>query len=258
MFEQVMVQHAEPGSRAWTTALGAAGEAVLVAVAVIAPMISPQVLPRVHPAFVQMLGYTAPPPPPALREAQAPGQRVVRNFQIVDGRLSEPAAMPARPVAIDEPPLVAGLEGAAGGVEGGVPGGIPGGLSGALLDAIVRRVAPPPPVAAPAAAAPPAQKPAPEIVRVKVGGVVQHGKLLRQVMPVYPPLARQARISGSVNLVGVIGTDGRIRALELSGGHPLLVPAAIEAVRQWVYRPTFLNGDPVEVIAPICVTFTLN
>ena len=169
---------------------------------------------------------------------------MVRDFQIVDGVLRGAGRVPARAVAIDEPPAPAGMEGASGGVEGGVPGGIPGGLPGALLDAIVRRVAPPQPVAAPAASPPPAVKPAPEIPRIKVGGQVQQGKLLRQVIPVYPPLARQARISGQVNLVGVIGTDGRIRGLEVASGHPLLVPAAMEAVRQWVYRPTFLNGDP--------------
>lgn len=258
MFEQVMLQRAAPGNRAWTTALGAAGEALLVAAAVVAPMISPQALPRVQSSIVQLLTPAAPPPPPAPREAQAAAPRVFRGFQMWGNRLVAPVLVPPRPVLIDEPPVAAGFETGLGGVEGGVPGGIPGGVPGALLDAIVRRVAPPKPVAAPAAQPPPAPAPAAEIVRIKVGGHVQQGMLLHRVIPVYPPLALQARISGSVNLVGVIGTDGRIRGLELTSGHPLLVPAALEAVRQWVYRPTFLNGDPVEVIAPICVTFTLH
>ena len=76
--------------------------------------------------------------------------------------------------------------------------------------------------------------------------------------PVYPPLARAARISGAVELTGVIATDGRIRELRVVSGHPLLAKAALEAVRQWVYEPTVLNGEPVEVIAPITVHFQLN
>ena len=87
---------------------------------------------------------------------------------------------------------------------------------------------------------------------------MQHGKLVHQVIPVYPALARQTRVSGAVELVGIIGTDGRIRELQLVKGHPLLVRAALDAVRQWVYRPTYLNGDPVEVVSPITVNFTLN
>ena len=76
--------------------------------------------------------------------------------------------------------------------------------------------------------------------------------------PSYPPLARQARVSGTVQLEGVIGTDGRLKELRVVSGHPLLARAALEAVSQWVYKPTLLNGRPVEVIAPITVTFRLN
>lgn len=93
-------------------------------------------------------------------------------------------------------------------------------------------------------------------VRVSMG--VQEAKILRRVLPVYPALARQLRVSGVVHLVGIIGRDGTIRNLQLINGHPLLSPAAIEAVRQWVYRPTLLSGEPVEVIAPIDVVFTLS
>lgn len=258
MFELVMTPHAEPGKRAWATALGAAGEALVVAAAVVVPMMSPEALPRLYPGIVQMLAPTAPPPPPAARGTQAPAPRVFREFQIRKGILTAPASVPPKPVFIDEPPVAGGVEGAAGGVEGGVPGGIPGGVPGALLDAIVRRVAPPPPPAVARPVEPPAPKPPAAIPRVKAGGLVQQGKLIHRVIPVYPRLALQARISGTVNLVGLIGTDGRVRSLQLENGHPLLVQAAIEAVRQWIYRPTFLNGEPVEVIAPICVTFTLN
>jgi protein TonB len=82
-------------------------------------------------------------------------------------------------------------------------------------------------------------------------------KLLRKVIPVYPPLARSARIAGVVHLIGTIARDGTIQHLQLVSGHPLLARAAMEAVQQWVYKPTLLNGNPVEVIAPIEVNFTL-
>jgi protein TonB len=83
-------------------------------------------------------------------------------------------------------------------------------------------------------------------------------KLVRKVIPQYPPLAKTARISGVVHLVGIVARDGTIQNLQLISGHPLLARAAIDAVKQWVYQPTLLNGEPVEVIAPIDVSFTLN
>ena len=83
-------------------------------------------------------------------------------------------------------------------------------------------------------------------------------KLIRKVIPEYPVLAKGARISGVVHLIGIIAKDGTIRNLQLIGGHPILARAALEAVEQWVYEPTLLNGEPVEVIAPIEVSFTLG
>lgn len=93
---------------------------------------------------------------------------------------------------------------------------------------------------------------------IAVGGDVQMAKLIRKVTPLYPALAITARISGVVRLIGTIGKDGTIRNLQLVSGHPMLARAALEAVRQWVYKPTLLNGMPVEVIAPIEVNFTLG
>jgi protein TonB len=75
---------------------------------------------------------------------------------------------------------------------------------------------------------------------------------------VYPPLARQTRISGTVRLHAIIGKDGSVQQLEVLSGHPLLVQAALDAVRQWRYRPTLLNGEPVEVDTTIDVIFSLN
>jgi TonB family protein len=93
--------------------------------------------------------------------------------------------------------------------------------------------------------------------RIRVGGNVQAANLIRRVEPIYPPLARQARIQGTVRFDATIGADGHVKNLQLISGHPLLVPAAQEAVRQWVYRPTLLNGIPVEVVTQIDVPFTL-
>jgi protein TonB len=83
-------------------------------------------------------------------------------------------------------------------------------------------------------------------------------RLIHQVEPLYPPLARQMRVSGVVELIGISGTDGRIRELKLRSGSPLLAHAAIEAVRQWVYEPTLLDGEPMELVATISVIFRLN
>lgn len=91
-----------------------------------------------------------------------------------------------------------------------------------------------------------------------VSGGVQMAKLVKQVIPVYPQFARNAGIHGVVHLVGIIGKDGTIRNLQLIDGHPLLARAALDAVSQWIYKPTLLSGEPVEVICPIDVTFTLG
>jgi protein TonB len=91
-----------------------------------------------------------------------------------------------------------------------------------------------------------------------VSGNVQQVKLLRQIEPVYPPLAKMARIQGTVRFTVIVGKDGAVQQLQLISGHPLLVPAAQEAVKQWVYQPTLLNGEPVEVLTQIDVSFTLT
>ncbi|MGC9971407.1 MAG: energy transducer TonB [Bryobacteraceae bacterium] len=104
------------------------------------------------------------------------------------------------------------------------------------------------------AAPPPPQAP----TRIRVGGNVQSANLLEKVDPVYPPLAREARIQGTVRFTAIIGRDGHVQNLQLISGHPLLVPAAQEAVRQWVYRPTLLNGRPIEVITSVEVNFVLT
>jgi TonB family protein len=92
---------------------------------------------------------------------------------------------------------------------------------------------------------------------IPVSGAEQSQKLISQVSPVYPPLARQARLQGTVRFSAVIDKEGRVTNLTLVSGHPLLVQAAVEAVKQWVYQPTLLNGQPVEVTTQIDLNFTL-
>jgi protein TonB len=117
---------------------------------------------------------------------------------------------------------------------GGVIGGVIGGMGGA----------PPPP--------------RPTQTRIKQGGQVQAAMIINRVQPSYPPLARQTRISGTVRLHAIIGKDGSVQQLEVISGHPLLVQSALDAVRQWRYRPTLLNNEPVEVDTTIDVIFSLN
>jgi TonB family protein len=94
--------------------------------------------------------------------------------------------------------------------------------------------------------------------RIKVGSTVQAAKLVARVNPVYPDQARQAQIQGVVKFSVTIGKDGRVAHLQVNSGHPLLVPAALDAVRQWQYQPTVLNGEPVEVITEVEVNFALG
>ena len=142
------------------------------------------------------------------------------------------------------------VSGVVGGVPGGVPGGAGGGVLGGILGGIPAAAPPPPPV-----------KEVPKPVtpsRIRVGGNVQSARIVRQPKPAYPPLAKQARIQGTVRFEAVIAKDGTIQQLRMVSGHPLLIPAATEAVKQWVYQPTQLNGEPVEVATTIDVNFTLS
>jgi protein TonB len=83
-------------------------------------------------------------------------------------------------------------------------------------------------------------------------------KVIYQPKPVYPPLARQVRVQGTVRLEALINKEGAIQNLTVLGGHPLLIPAAIEAVQRWRYQPTLLSGEPVEVVTTIEVKFSLG
>ena len=249
MFEQAALSSGFAAKRLWNTCLGFTGEALLVACAALAPLVSPQALPHSRAIMAWLLPTTPPPPPAAGNAAKArPVRPPVERLQSEPGRLFAPVAIPAKAAVIVDEPLAASGYGVPGGERYGVPGGI---LKG------IPDLAPPAPVveAAPAAAVTPTPM-APK--QVMVGGRVKMARLIHQVEPLYPPLARQMRVSGVVELAGIIGTDGHIRELRLLSGSPLLAPSALDAVRQWVYEPTLLNGEPVELVATISVTFRLN
>jgi protein TonB len=158
---------------------------------------------------------------------------------IQSGKLMQPRAIPKEVAVFKEaelPPDVINNS-QQGGIFGGIPGANIVGGGGPALP-------PPPKATAPA--------------RIKQGGNVTAASIVTQTKPVYPPLARQARIQGSVVLHAIIDKDGRVAQLEVVTGHPLLVQAALDAVKQWRYKPTLLNGDPVEVDTTITVTFTMG
>ena len=163
-----------------------------------------------------------------------------------NGELVAPRAIPKEVKMIKEeelPPDVPSM-----GVEGGVPGGVAGGSSGGVIGGILGGM--------PSTAPPPPPKQTP--TRVRVGGNVQAPRQIARIDPVYPTLARQARIQGMVVLHAVITKDGRVEELRVISGHPLLIQAAEDAVRQWRYQPTLLNGDPVEIEMTITVNFEMG
>jgi periplasmic protein TonB len=196
---------------------------------------------------------TAPlaPPPPMVAKQVPRAAPVTRKFN--PDALVSPVVVPKAVAIINEaPPL---LEMAvAGGVPGGIPGAVVGGSGIAVISNAPLAEAPPPPKIAALAAPPPPAAPR----QIQVGGDVEAALLLVQTPPVYPIAARQARIQGIVKLMAIIGTDGKIKNLTIISGHPLLVQAALNAVRHWVYRATVLDGVPVEVNTDIEVRFGLT
>ena len=137
----------------------------------------------------------------------------------------------------------------ASGVVGGVPGGVVGGIPGGVIGEVLRSTG-----SAPALV----KAPAPMSKRVRVPAQVAEANLIHDVAPQYPPEAGRERIEGTVVLMAVIGKDGTVRDVQLESGLPLLAQAAIEAVKQWRYKPYLLNGEPVEVDSHITINFTLS
>src|SRR6202011_5059231 len=214
----------------------------LLLVMILIPLIFTEALPKQQ----LMTFLVAPPPPPPPPPPAAAPVKVVKQIQtdIVNGALRTPTKIPQKIQMIKEEEAPAPVM-ASSGVVGGVPGGIPGGQMGGVIGGIISST----PVAVPKVATP---------QRVRVSAGVTSGLKVRDVKPVYPPLARQARIQGKVLLQAVISKDGSIENLHLINGHPMLTQAAMDAVKQWKYKPYLLNGEPGEVETQVEVNFTLS
>ena len=244
MFEDSLIESGNKlKTKRWgTSTVAFLFQMALIGVLVLIPLLFTEALPKAQ--FLATLVAPPPPPPPPPPPAAAP-VRVVKVVQtdIVNGALRTPTKIPDKVQMIKEdeapPPVMSA------GVVGGVPGGVPGGQMGGVLGSIISSTSAPVPHVA-----------TPQRVRVSQG--VTSGLLLRRVNPTYPALARTARIQGKVLLQAQISKSGDIQNLTVISGHPMLIQSALEAVKQWKYRPYYLNGEPVEVDTTIEVNFTLS
>lgn len=243
MFEDSLIESGGKlkTKRGWTSIVSFGLQVMIVGVMILIPLIFTEALPKGTTMFM----LVAPPPPPPPPPPAAAPVKVVKVIQtdIVNGQLRTPTKIPKKileNLKEDEAPPQMATAGVVGGVPGGIPGGSMGGVMGSILSSS--------PTVAPKIATP---------QRVRVSSGVSTGMLVRKVPPAYPPLARQARIQGTVILQATISKEGSIENLQLISGHPMLAPAAIEAVKQWKYKPYLLNGEPVEVETQVQVNFTL-
>lgn len=214
-------------------------EVMVIGVMVIIPLVHTQALPKTLLSIVPMPSPPTAPPPHTAASPPVNVQRVsLKDLE------KEPVLVPkAIPKIKDQPLPPSGPM-----VVGSVPG-MPSGQSDGVIRSVIDMTGTTPP--------PPPSKPqAPG--RIKVGGVVEEANLIYGPKPGYPQLAKMARIQGTVRLEALIATDGTIKGLRIISGHPLLVKAALQAVEQWRYRPTLLNGQPVEVETEIDVNFSLK
>lgn len=231
-----MLLPSAPGKKAGALAASVAAQTLAVGTLLLIPLLYTDRLP-----FAQLQLPTFLPPTPApepVKPETVPHRRVVANVR-------NPFVAPTTiPPLNTQPEIIDDTSATLTTIDAGV-------FLPPTLGTIISRVIPPPP-------------PQPHVNEVEaskpitVTSDVQAAKLIRKVIPVYPRLAIIARISGTVRLTGIIGKDGLIQQLQVIDGPPLLVKAAVDAVRQWVYRPTLLSNKPVEVIAPISVNFTLT
>ncbi len=243
MFDEMVISspHPKKTNKWWTVLVSTAFQVAFLAILILIPLIYTEALPKTMMAT--MLTAPPPPPPPPPPPVATQIVKVKPQVHLMDaGKLVAPKVIPKDIKIIKEE---AEPDMGAVGMAGGVPGGVAGGSMGGVLGGVIGGMGAPPP-------------PKPKSGPLRVGGNVQAAKIINRVQPVYPPLARQTRISGTVRLHAIISKDGTIQQLEVVSGHPLLQQAALDAVRQWRYQPTLLNGDPVEVDTTIDVIFSLN
>lgn len=242
MFDQLVVSGANQTktNKSWTVLLSTFIQVGIVVVMILIPLIYTEALPK----GMLTTFLAAPPPPPPPPPPPAAVVHVKPQVHLIhDGELHTPTVIPKKVNIIkeDEQPPDVGMS---GGVIGGVAGGSAGGVLGGIIGGTSGSNLPPPP--------PKVNKP------IRVGGNVQAANLIRQVQPTYPQIAKTAHVSGTIVLHAIISKDGSISELTYVSGPPLLMRNAMDAVRQWRYKPTMLNGEPVEVDTTISVVFTLG
>ena len=240
MFEDSLIESAGKlkTRRGRTTMFSFVLQVVIIGVMILIPLMFTEALPKA----MTMTFLAAPPPPPPPPPPPAAVVHVKKiETDLVNNQLRTPTKIPKKVEMIKEeeapPPQM--------GVVGGVPGGVPGGSMGGVMGSIIGGT----PVAVPKVA----------VQRVRVSQGVTQGLVIHRVQPTYPQMAKIARVQGSVVLAAIIGKDGTIQNLHVvSTASPLLNQSALDAVKQWRYRPYILNGEPVEVDTTVTVTFTLN
>ncbi len=237
MFGDVVDPSIKLGSQAWyTVPLSILAHVVLFGAVIIIPLMAADVLPTPD----TMMAFAAPPPPPPPPPPPAPATAPPKVTPTpVTNPNAAPTEAPKEIIAEVPAPATGVSEGVPGGVEGGIPGGTIGGVVGGLPSA------PPPP-------------PPPPSAPVRVGGNIKAPTKTRNVNPVYPPIAQSARVQGVVIIEATIGPDGRVKDAKVLRSIPLLDQAALDAVKQWQFTPTLLNGVPVPVIMTVTVNFTLQ
>ncbi len=242
MFDQTFVEGQQKTKKPYTIVLSLVVQISTIGILMLMPLVYTESLPNAQ--LKSMLMAPPPPPAPPPRPPIKIATRAVLK-QLNAHTLLAPRVIPktVNPVVQTAAPDVSvfGSTGVGSDSSGGITG---------ILGAAATTDAPP--LAAPPAKSKPANGP------LRVGGFVAEANIIHKVQPVYPPLARSARIQGGVEFTAVISKDGVIQNLQLVHGHPLLVNAARDAVLQWRYRPTLLNGQPVEVLTTITVNFMLS
>jgi protein TonB len=198
-------------------------------------------------AAAMLVAPPPPPPPPPPATTAIIRAAAARPRFLTGGKLFAPTVIPRQVAEIKEAPIEADtFGGVAGGVPGGVPGGQMGGVIGGVLGGVLSTAAKP--------VAPGPLKSGP----IRVGGRVKPPKAMIQVPPEYPPLARQARIQGQVQIDAVLDEGGNVVEAKIVSGPPLLYQAALDALRKWKYEPTYLNDQPIAVQMIVTVTFVLG
>jgi protein TonB len=228
---------------------------VLISVLVAIPLLLPQAISESQ-LLVMLVAPLEPPPaplpPPVLARAGKQTTPKLRVRPAAPDALVIPSAIPTEIAKIIDEPVMPD-PGVAGGVPGGVPGGLPGGILGGILSSNAN--ADPLPAVAPPPPPPPPPKAVAPVEPVRVGGIVREPRVLKLVPPIFPRLARQARVTGTVVLEAIVTAEGKVADIKVVSGHPLLLQAAIDCVKQWEYEPTQLNGVPTPVILTAKVHF---